>query len=170
MATKTKTAPAASSEGTLESRLTAALERFHGGKADAESALQAVLDEAVAGGEAHVALARVARNHLAALTERRADPSAETADPLATAAAALNRKQPQEALAILDKAEAGLKTRPAYHYLCAQALAVEGNLDASAEALSKALAGNADLLYTYMLEPDFEAARRHPAFVALEQA
>lgn len=170
MATKTKTAPVAPSEGTLEARLTAALESFHGGKADAEAALTAVLEEALAGGEAHVALVRRIRMNLAALAERKATRTEETVDILAAATAALNRKQPQEAQALLEKAEAEVKTRPAFHYLCAQVQAVEGNLDAAAGCLSKALAGNPDLLYTYMLEPDFEAARRHPAFVALEQA
>lgn len=170
MATKTKTAPAAPSEATLEARLTAALELFHGGKAEAAAALQAVLDEAVAAGETHVSLARVARNHLTALKDRQEGKAKEEVDPMAAATAALNLKDAKQALSLLEKAASGLQARPAFHYLYAQALVLDGQVEAGAESLGKALAGDRDLFFAYLLEPDFEAARRHPAYQAFEQA
>lgn len=81
----------------------------------------------------------------------------------------LNRRDPAAALTAADKAIKAHPDRAQLHYLRAAALAQKGEAEASAESLKQALQLNADLLYTYQLEADFEPMRRQAAFAAFER-
>lgn len=81
----------------------------------------------------------------------------------------LNRRDAAAAIAAADKALKAHPDRAQLHYLKAAALAQKGEAEASADSLKQALQLNADLLYTYQLEADFEPMRRQAAFAAFER-
>ena len=133
-----------------------------GKHAEALKVLEPLLHEAQASGE--WAIKRRAQVYLS-LAQAHAHPTkAGAADPLVEAQAFLNRRQPAEALKLLDKL---LKERPAVgklHYLKALGHAQADKLEESAAALKRALELDADLVYLWHMEPDFSATRKSPLF------
>lgn len=166
MATKAKTAETPVAALTLEARLGAAVELFHAGKADAEKALQAVVVDAEA--EGRLAVARAARNHLKALEARQEQKGEGVVDPILEATILVNSHESVKAIQVLEKAASTHGQEPRYHYLRALALAGEGENDAAAEAIRKAVELDRTVLYQFRIEPDLSALRAHPALASLE--
>lgn len=164
MSTKAKSAAPAkmAPSETLETRFAAALALAQGAKAEEGRAhLEALLAEA----EGQPALARAIRMRLEAMKPKpAAPPKADAAEIFAKAILNLNAWEAEEALKILDKVGKGT---PRAEYLRATALAQLGRYEESAAALKQALGQDPDLFYQFRMEPDFDSARRHPAFQAL---
>lgn len=164
MSTKAKSAAPAKTapSDTLESRLAAALALCQGPKAEEGRAqLEALLSE-VAG---RPAMARSIRMRLEAMAPKPAAPKkGDASEPLARATLHLNAWEPEEALKVLEKAAKG---SPRADYLRATALVQLGRYEEAAAALKQALAQDPDLYFPFRMEPDFDSARRHPAFQAL---
>lgn len=164
MSTKAKSAAPAQTapSDTLESRFAAALAFCQGAKAEEGRArLEALLGEAAG----QPVLARAIRMRLEAMAPKPAPAKkGDASEPLAKATLHLNAWEAEEALKILDKA--GTHS-PRADYLRATALVQLGRYEEAAAALRQVLAQEPDLFYPFRMEPDFDSARRHPAFLAL---
>lgn len=168
MATKTKTAePTAPEALPVERSFTEALALLNAGKLDAAAtAFTQVQAEAMT--QERLNLARTARGYLAAIEARRhaeAAPEAQAAEMSATLL--LNQKNPQEALEALDKGIKAMPERAALHYLKAVAHAQLGQIQESADALGKAAEFDADVIFQFRLEPDFDDIRHSGPFATL---
>jgi len=168
MTTKTKTSePTVSEVVQVEKSFTEALELLNAGKLDAAAtAFTQVQAEAMS--QERLNLARTARGYLAAIEARlhgQDAPGAEAAEM--SAQFLLNQKNPQEALDALDKAIKAMPERAVLHYLKAMAHAQLGQIQESADALGKAAEFDADLLFQFRLEPDFDSIRHSGPFATL---
>jgi tetratricopeptide (TPR) repeat protein len=168
MATKTKTSePTVSGVLPVEKSFTEALELLNAGKlAAAATAFTQVQAEAMS--QERLNLARTARGYLAAIEARlhaQDAPGAEVAEM--SAQLLLNQKNPQAALEALDNGIKALPERAALHYLKAVAYAQLGQVQESADALAKAAEFDADMLFQFRLEPDFDSIRHSGPFATL---
>jgi len=171
MATKSKITETATSapEKGLEAKLSEALETlFAGPAAKAQELLQAVCQEALL--VDNLAVARRARISLMSLARKGDHPSKVQEAPSDMAIQVyLNRGEPQEALALAEKAILKVPEHSELHYLKAVALAQLGQTEASAEALRQALTLDSGLHHQFLLEKDFDGVRGTALFEEFEQ-
>jgi len=169
MATKTKTSetPAPVPSPSLEATFSEGLEQLNAGQLEAAaSTFTAVQEQAAALGNLN--LGRAVRGYLAAIRARileRGEASKQT--PELSAQVLLNQRDPEAALAGLDKAIAATPERASLHYLKALAHAQLDQAQESADALAAAVKGDADFLFQFRLEPDFDSLRHSAPFAAL---
>ncbi len=169
MATKTKTSEpsAATPVPSVETLFSEGLELLNAGKlAEAAEAFTQVQAEAM--NQDRLNLGRTARGYLAAIQVRlhaQDVPAAETAE--FSAQLLLNQKNPAAALETLDRAIGVAPARVTLLYLKAVAHAQLGQGQESADALAKAVELDADILFQFRLEPDFDGLRHSAAFAAL---
>jgi predicted Zn-dependent protease len=171
MATKAKTepaskpapAPAQPPPSPLAAAFTKALKLVDAGKhAEATKALEALAEDAQAAGD--WSMKRRAQVYLALCGTKLHPAKAAVTDPITEIQACLNHHQTDEALKLSEKA---LKSHPnvgSLHYLRAVAFAQAENTEASADSLKKAVELDADLVFQWHMEPDFNAIRKSPLF------
>jgi tetratricopeptide (TPR) repeat protein len=169
MATKTKTSgtPAAEPVQTVEKLFSEGLVHLDAGRL-AEAAAAFTQVEADAMSQERLNLGRTARGYLSAIEARLREqgaPALET--PELTVQLLLNKKNPAAALEALEKALATFPERGNLHYLKAVAHAQLGQGQESADALAKAVELDADILFQFRLEPDFDSVRHLGPFTAL---
>ena len=166
-APKSTSAPAQPSPSPLAIAFTKALKLVDSGKhAEAVKALETLAVDAQAVGDwpmkrrAHVYIA---------LCESKLHPAKTAAvDAITEIEACLNRHETDEAIKLSEKA---LKTNPAkgsLHYLRAVAFAQAEKTEASAESLKKAVELDADFVFQWHMEPDFNSIRKSPLFAFTE--
>ncbi|HEX7554145.1 MAG TPA: hypothetical protein VF378_11360, partial [Geothrix sp.] len=104
-----------------------------------------------------------------ALSESKLHPAKSgVTDPVSEIQACLNRRDATEAIKLADKA---IKSHPAVgslHYLRAVAFAQSENTEAAAESLKKAMDLDADFVFQWHMEPDFNSTRKSPLFAFTE--
>ncbi|MFN7959233.1 MAG: tetratricopeptide repeat protein [Holophagaceae bacterium] len=171
MATKAKTEPASKSASApshpapspLAATFTKAVKLVESGKfPEAEKALEALLEEAQAAGE--WSMKRRAQVYLSLVREKVHPPKAAAADAVTEIQACLNRRETEEALKLSEKAIKSHPAKGALHYLRAVAFAQNENTEAAAESLKKAVELDADFVYQWHMEPDFNPIRKSPLF------
>jgi tetratricopeptide (TPR) repeat protein len=175
MATKAKTEPAPKSAPVpapvapfpLAAAFAKAIKLVDSGKhAEAAKALELLIKEALAAGD--WAMKRRAQIYLT-LAESKLHPAkAGATDSVSEIQACLNRRDAAEAIKLADKA---IKTHPtmgSLHYLRAVAFAQSENTEAAAESLKKAMDLDADFVFQWHMEPDFNAIRKSPLFAFTE--
>jgi len=171
MATKTKTSETSASAPvpSVEKVLSEGLEQMNAGKlVAAGTAFKFVLGEAMT--QERLGLVRTARGYLAAIEARLQEQDAAPAEiPEMSAQLLLNKKTPAAALEILDKALQALPERAVLSYLKAVAHAQLEQGQEAADALAKAVELDADFLFQFRLEPDFENLRHTGPFAALNR-
>jgi tetratricopeptide (TPR) repeat protein len=183
MATKAKTEPAPKSASKpapkpapgpapltpfpLAAAFAKAIKLVDSGKhAEAAKALELLIKEALATGD--WALKRRAQIYLT-LAEARLHPSkAGATDPVSEIQACLNRRDGTEAIKLADKAIKSHPTMGSLHYLRAVAFAQSENTEAAAESLKKAMDLDADFVFQWHMEPDFNSTRKSPLFAFTE--
>jgi hypothetical protein len=169
MATKTKTSepPAPKPVPSVERTFAEGLGHLNAGNlAAATKAFTLVEGEAAA--QERLNLARTARSYLAAIQARLQEQGTASKAPLEMEVQLmLNRRGAEAALARLEPALKAAPQRAPLHYLKAVAHAQLGQGPESAESLSRAVALDADLLYQFRLEPDFDALRQSGTFASL---
>jgi len=169
MATKTKTSETSASEPVpaVETVFSEGLEQFNAGNlVAAGTAFRFVQEEALK--QERLGLVRTVRGYLAALEARLQDQTAlptETAEM--SAQLLLNQKSPEAALEGLGKALVLQPQRATLHYLKAVAHAQLEQAQEAADALAKAVELDADFLFQFRLEPDFDGLRHSGPFAAL---
>ena len=171
MATKSKTeplsksapAPAAAQHAALATAFAKAVKLVDSGKhVEAVKALESLMQEAQAAGD--WAMKRRAMVYLSLSESKVHPPKAAVADPVTEIQACLNRRETSEALKMVEKALKTHPTKGCLHYLRAVAFAQSENTEASAESLKKALELDADLVFQWHMEPDFNPIRKSPLF------
>ena len=174
MATKAKTEPAPKSAPApapmafpLAAAFAKAVKLVDSGKhAEAAKALELLIKDALAAGD--WAIKRRAQIYLTLAEAKLHPPKAGTTDPVSEIQACLNRRDAAEAIKLADKA---IKSHPAMgslHYLRAVAFAQSENTEAAAESLKKAMELDADFVFQWHMEPDFNATRKSPLFAFTE--
>jgi predicted Zn-dependent protease len=167
--TASKTAPAVSVSAPSELALafTKAVKLVEGGKfAEAATALEALSLDAQTAGD--WTMKRRAQVYLS-LTASKLHPTKDAvADPVTEIQACLNRNETEEALKLSEKAIKSHPTMGSLHYLRAVAFAQDENTEASAESLKKAVELDADFVYQWHMEPDFNPIRKSPLFAFTE--
>ena len=165
MATKTKTIEV--SVAPVEKTFTEALELFNAGNIEASAtALALVVTEATA--LERLNLVHSAKAYLMAIQARRDAQQAEAPQtPELAAQLLLNEQEPAQALAVIEKALAADPDRAVLHYLNAVACAQLDEVQASADALAKAVALDPDVLFQFRLESDFDGLRQQAPFAVL---
>ncbi len=175
MATKAKTETAPKSVPAhaqplpfpLAAALTKALKLVDAGKhTEASKALETLAVEAQAAGD--FPMKRRAQVYLALCASKLHPAKAGAVDPVTEIQACLNHGHPDEALKLSEKALKGHLTKGSLHYLQAVAYAQAGNAEASAESLKKAMELDADFVFQWHMEPDFNAIRKSPLFAFTE--
>ncbi len=175
MATKAKTEPASKSASTpahpapspLAASFTKAVKLVDSGKfPEAAKALESLRDEAQAAGE--WALKRRAQVYLNLVDGKLHPAKAVAADAVTEIQACLNRRDAEEALKLSEKALKSHPTQGALHYLRAVAFAQTEKTEAAAECLKTAVELDADFVYQWHMEPDFNALRKSPLFAFTE--
>jgi tetratricopeptide (TPR) repeat protein len=175
MATKAKTEPASKSTpapaqpppSPLAASFTKALKLVDAGKhAEAAKALGTLAEEAQAAGD--WSLKRRAQVYRALCESHLSPAKAAAADPIAEIQACLNLRHTDEALKLSEKALKSNPTKGSLHYLRAVAFAQAEKAEASAECLKKAVELDADLVFQWHMEPDFNAIRKSPLFAFTE--
>ena len=175
MATKAKTEPASKSASTpshpapspLAVAFTKAVKLVDSGKfPEAAKALETLRDEAQAAGE--WSMKRRAQVYLSLANEKLHPPKAAAADAVTEIQACLNRHETDEALKLSEKAIKSHPTKGALHYLRAVAFAQNENTEAAAESLKKAVELEADFVFQWHMEPDFNPIRKSPLFAFTE--
>ena len=173
MATKAKTEPASKSASApshpapspLAVAFTKAVKLVESGKfPEAAKALEHLRDEAQAAGE--WSMKRRAQVYLS-LAEAKIHPP-KAADAVTEIQACLNRHETEEALKLSEKAIKSHPTKGALHYLRAVAFAQDENTEAAAESLKKAVELEADFVFQWHMEPDFNPIRKSPLFAFTE--
>lgn len=169
MATKTKTSePQAATPGqSVEKTFSEGLVHFNAGRLpEAAKAFQSAQTEAVA--QELLNLARAARGYLTAV-QARLDEQGKSApvSPELSAQVLLNQGDFAGALALLDKASLAQPERAALHYLKALVLAQLDQPQEAADALTRAAELDADVLFQFRLESDFDGVRNSGPFTAL---
>ncbi len=168
MATKAKTVPPAPAAQTLEARLSEAIALVEAGKAQAAELLDSLITDAVS--QSQVAIGRTARHYRAILDRKQKPAGRESMSPESQAVLLLNARRPEEALPVLEAALAKHPEQARLQYLRATSLVQLGRFEDGAEALRVATRIEPLLRFQYRLEPDFNPARRHPAFLDFETA
>jgi tetratricopeptide (TPR) repeat protein len=179
MATKAKTEPAPKSAPKpapvptpvapfpLAAAFAKAIKLVDAGKhAEAAKALEQLIKEALAAGD--WAMKRRAQIYLALAESKIHPPKTGVTDPVSEIQACLNRRDAAEAIKLADKA---IKSHPAVgslHYLRAVAFAQSENTEAAAESLKKAMDLDADFVFQWHMEPDFNSTRKSPLFAFTE--
>lgn len=175
MATKAKTEPAPKSAPLppqvasfpLAPAFAKAIKLVETGKyPEATKALEALIQDAVAAGD--WAMKRRAQIYLTLTQSKIHPPKAGATDPVSEIQACLNRRDSGEAIKLADKA---IKSHPdmgSLHYLRAVAFAQSENTEAAAESLKKAMDLDADFVFQWHMEPDFNAIRKSPLFAFTE--
>ncbi len=171
MATKAKTesapkpapAPAQSVSSQLAQALGNAIKLVDSGKhAEADKALETLMQEAQAAGD--WPMKRRAQVYLA-LTQAKLHPAkVVAADATTEIQACLNRREPDEAIKLSEKALKGHPSQGSLYYLRAVAFAQAENADACAESLKKACELDPDFVFQWYMEPDFNPIRKSPLF------
>jgi tetratricopeptide (TPR) repeat protein len=169
MATKTKTTEtsAPAPVESVEKLFSEGLEHLNAGKL-VEAAASFTLVQAEAMKQERLNLGRTARGYLLAIQARLHEqdaPGKESAE--LSAQLLLNKNNPEAALEALDKAIKTSPERGTLHYLKAVGHAQLGQGQEAADALAKAVELDADLLFQFRLEPDFDAMRHTGPFAAL---
>jgi predicted Zn-dependent protease len=175
MATKAKTepapkstsAPSQSAPSPLAAAFGKAIKLLDAGKhAEAATALETLMKEAEAAGD--WSMKRRAQVYLSLADSKVHPAKAAVADPVTEIQACLNRHETNEALKLAEKALKSHPTMGSLHYLRAVAFAQEGNTEASAESLKKAVELDADFVFQWHMEPDFNPIRKSPLFAFTE--
>ena len=179
MATKAKTepapkstpksapAPAQPSPSPLAAAFTKALKQVDAGKhAEAVKALETLAVDAQAAGD--FPMKRRAQVYLALCESKLHPAKAVVADPITEIQACLNHHHTDEAIKLSEKALKSHPTKGTLHYLRAVAFAQAENTEASADSLKKAMELDADLVFQWHMEPDFNAIRKSPLFAFTE--
>jgi len=175
MATKAKTetapkstpAPAPAAPSPFAAGYAKAVKLFDSGKhAEALKAFEALVHDTQAAGD--WAIKRRAQVYLNLSEAKLQSAKAVTADPIAEIQACLNRRKPEEALKLAEKALKGHPAMGSLHYLRAVAFAQTENTEASAESLKKAVELDPDFVFQWHMEPDFNPIRKSPLFAFTE--
>lgn len=174
MATKAKSEPApksapapAAPPSPLAAAFAKAVKLVDAGKhAEAVKALESLMAEAQAAGD--WAMKRRAQIYHTLSESKLHPPKAAAADAVTEIQACLNRRDADSALKQIEKALKGHPAQGTLHYLRAVAFAQSENTEASAESLKKALELDADLVFQWHMEPDFNAIRKSPLFAFTE--
>ncbi|NWJ42464.1 MAG: tetratricopeptide repeat protein [Geothrix sp.] len=175
MATKAKTEPASKSTSApshpapsaLAVAFSKAVKLVDSGKfPEAAKALETLRDEAQAAGE--WSMKRRAQVYLSLANEKIHPPKAVAPDAITEIQACLNRHETDEALKLSEKAIKSHPTKGALHYLRAVAFAQNENTEAAAESLKKAVELEADFVFQWHMEPDFNPIRKSPLFAFTE--
>ena len=165
MATKTKTSEV--TVAPVENTFAEGLEHFNAGRfEEAAKAFNAVVAEAVV--LERLGLVHSARGYLTAI-QARIDAN-KTQGPLSPELAAqllLNQQDANGALELVAKALQAQPDRAVLHYLNAVAFAQLEQVEASAEALAKAVELDPDVLFQFRLESDFDGLRHQAPFAVL---
>ena len=133
---------------------------------EAVKALEALMSEAQETGD--WAVKRRAQVYLLLAQAKVNPPAKVTEDPLTEIQACLNRHATDEAVKLVDKA---IKSHPAVgslHYLRSVAFAQTENVEESAQSLKKAMELDANFVFQWHMEPDFNAIRKSPLFAFTE--
>jgi predicted Zn-dependent protease len=166
-ATKSAPTPAQPSPSLLAAAFTKALKLVDSGKhAEATKALETLAVDAQAADD--WPMKRRAQVYLA-LCESNIHPAkAATVDAITEIEACLNRHETDEAIKLSEKALKSHPTKGSLHYLRAVAFAQAEKTEASAESLKKAVELDADFVFQWHMEPDFNAIRKSPLFAFTE--
>lgn len=125
--------------------------------------------EELASASAHDPAFRRAVESYLAVAKAKAHPAKASAQtPEEEAQSLLNRRQPAEALKVLEKALKAQPKRGMLHYLAATAHAQSGKAEAAADSLKQALALDPSTLFLFRLEPDFSELRKSSLFAFTE--
>ncbi|WP_243300716.1 TPR end-of-group domain-containing protein [Geothrix oryzisoli] len=144
-----------------------AVKLAEGGKhAEAVKALDALMVEAQAAGD--WAVKRRAQVYRALAESKLHPPKVATPDTVTEIQASLNRRDTDGALKQLEKAIKAHPTHGTLHYLRAVAFAQMENAEGAAESLKKAVELEADLIFQWHMEPDFNSVRKSPLFAFTE--
>lgn len=169
MASKPKTTEtsAAALAPSVEKHYSEGLELLNAGKlVEAAAAFTLVQTEAI--NQDRLNLGRAARSYLTAIQARLQEQGTpHTATAEFTAQLQLNQRNPQVALETLEPAIKAAPDRAALHYLKAVAHAQLTQNQESADALGRAVELDADLLFQFRLEPDFDGIRHTGPFATL---
>jgi len=172
MATKTKTSETSASAPvpSVEKVFSQGLEQLNAGDlVAAGTSFKFVQEEAIS--QDRLGLGRTARGYLAAIQARLQEQDAASAGtPELTAQLMLNKNSAATALEVVDRALQAHPERATLHYLKAVAHAQLDQGQESAEALAKAVELDADFLFQFRLEPDFDGIRHTGPFAALLRA
>jgi tetratricopeptide (TPR) repeat protein len=174
MATKAKSAPAPAPKSApvaqaypLAAAFAKAIALVDAGKhAEALKALDALMLDAQAAGD--WAMKRRAQVYHTLCASKVAPAKAVVPDYQSEIQACLNRNETAEALKLIDKAVKSHAGQGSLHYLRAVAFAQQGNTEASADSLRKALELEHDLVFQWHMEPDFNPIRKSPLFAFTE--
>ena len=163
-----KSAPApAAQPSPLAGAFAKAVKLVDGGKyAEAMKALEPLMDEAQAAGE--WAIKRRVQVYHALAESKLHPPKTVTPDVITEIQASLNRHDTDGALKQLEKAIKAHSAQGNLHYLRAVAFAQADNAEAAAENLKKAVELDADLIFQWHMEPDFNSVRKSPLFAFTE--
>jgi predicted Zn-dependent protease len=156
-------------DASLESMLSQALEQFTAGKLkEAAEAFKNLQEEAAK--REDFRLGRTAQGYLKAVQSRLEDQGVQAVQaPELLAQLQLNHQDPEAALA---QAEEGLKAHPDHAgllYVSALALAQLDQAQASADALAKAVALDAGLVFQFRLDADFDGVRHSAPFAVFNR-
>jgi predicted Zn-dependent protease len=166
-APKSEAGPAPVAPFPLASAFGKAIKLVDAGKhAEAAKALEQLIKEALATGD--WAMKRRAQIYLDLAESKIHPPKTGITDPVSEIQACLNRRDAAEAIKLADKA---IKSHPAVgslHYLRAVAFAQSENTEAAAESLKKAMDLDADFVFQWHMEPDFNSTRKSPLFAFTE--
>jgi tetratricopeptide (TPR) repeat protein len=165
MVTKTKTSEV--SVAPVEKTFSEGLELFNAGKLE-ESAKAFATVEAEGVAQERLNLVHSARGYLTAIQAR--FDAKKTLAPEAPEMAAqilLNEQDADGALVLIEKALQAHPERAMLHYLNAVACAQLDQVQASADALAKAVELDADVLFQFRLESDFDGLRHQAPFAVL---
>ncbi len=175
MATKAKTEPAPKSAPVptpvapfpLAAAFAKAIKLVDAGKhAEAAKALELLIKDALAAGD--WAVKRRAQIYLTMCAAKLHPPKAGDTDPVSEIQACLNRRDAADAIKLADKAIKSHPTMGSLHYLRAVAFAQSENIEAAAESLKKAMELDADFVFQWHMEPDFNSTRKSPLFAFTE--
>ena len=175
MATKAKTEPAPKStpapsqpaSSPLATAFAKAVKLVDSGKhAEAVKALETLMVDAQAAGE--WAMKRRAQVYIALADSKIHPAKAAVADAITDIQACLNRRETDEAIKLSEKAVKSHPTKGSLHYLRAVAFAQAENTEAAAESLKKAMDLDADFVFQWHMEPDFNSIRKSPLFAFTE--
>lgn len=171
MATKPKTSESQApvKDASLDAMLAQALEQLNTGKLkEAAAAFGVLLDEALKLED--LRLGRTAQGYLKAIQSRLENLEADLPQTAELSAqVALNRRDPDSALALVEE---GLKSHPDHaglHYLKALALAQLDQTQPAADALTQATTLDPGLIYQFRLEADFDSLRHSAPFAAFNR-
>lgn len=166
-APKTTPMPAQAAPSPLATAYAKAVKLVDTGKyPEAVKALEELMGAALEAGD--WAVKRRAQIYLLLAQAKVNPPAVAALDSLTEIQACLNRHATDEALKLVDKA---IKTHPAVgslHYLRSVAFAQTENVEECALSLKKAMELDANFVFQWHMEPDFNAIRKSPLFAFTE--